>query len=221
MAFRKKVDFLQVERDELPHLRPAIIYVVAAVDPSDHSTHTAQYKHFEADASLPAGILKREGNPYRFCLIEASSDPDQFDRQLTASLDSYKDASYKLLVINTHGAPDGIVLKNEGDTKVSVSGAHFATVVAAHTHGKHLQVLVFAAHGHSFASEFYTYIMRETEKEVRTVLAITNFTSAAKPTAYDRPATSGNAHVEVKRDIRRVIKEHVDPNNPYKKLDKI
>lgn len=218
MAFRKKVDFLQVERDELPHVRPAIIYVVATVDPG---MRTAQYKHFEADTSLPAGILKREGNPYQFCLIEASPDPEQFDKQLTATLDSFKDASYKLLVINAHGTPDGIVLKDEEGTKVVVTGTHFATVVAAHTHGNHLHVLVFAAHGHSFASEFYTHVLRETEKEVRSVVAITNFTSAAKPTAYDRPSTSGNAHIEIKRDTRQVIKEQVDPNNPYKKLDRI
>ena len=221
MAFRKKVDFLQLERDELPHVRPVIIYVVAAVHPNDTSMRTSQYKQFEADASLPAGILKRVGNPYQFCLIEANPDPEQFDRQLSAALDSCKDAAYKLLVINTHGTPDGIALRDEEGAKMSVSGSHFATIVSAHTHGNYLHVLTFAAYGHKFASEFYKCVLQGAEKEVQSVLAITYFTSTAKPKTHDRPATSGNAHIEVKRDIRQVIKDHVDPNNPYKRLDGI
>ena len=222
MAFHKKVDFLQQERDELPHKRPVIIYIVAPTHSKDRTLQTPHYKQFKAEPKLPAGVLKREGNPYNLCLIEASQSLEHFDSQLVAALDSYTEAAYKVLVINAHATAEGVLLKTEvgeGEEKVFLTGRHLGQLISEHTHKNFIHILVLTAYGHKFADSCYTFIQQETHKDVRSLVAITCFTSETSPVAWDRLATSGNAHTEIKRDIGEFMRDTVEPNSPYKALD--
>lgn len=215
MAFKKKVDFLQRERDELPHVRPVIIFITA---PPDSTSRTAQYKHFVTDPNLPSGVLKREGNPINFCLIEASSSLEDFNTQVSAALDDYKDASHKEIILNAHATSDGILL-NKGEEMVVLTGSHFAEVVLSHTHGHFLHVFAFTSYGHTFAEEFYNAVKHSPNQELSSTVAFTYFTSTASPNAWDKIATSGSGHVEVARDLKDYIKTNVEPNTPYKMVD--
>lgn len=219
MAFRKKVDFVQKERDEVPAIRPVVIYITAAIHPEDASLQTPVHKQFEAQPNLPDGVLQRDGNPHRFCHIEAASDADQFDKQLTEALDAYKEAVFKVIVINAHATKEGILLSDEDEAKVYLTGQHFAEVISTHIHDKHFHAMVFAQYGHIFSSEFYTYVQGNLAKDIQTRLAITSFTTQSSPTAWERVATWGHPHVEVKRDVGHFIRETVEPNSPYKVLD--
>ena len=219
MAFRKKVDFLQKERDELPQVRPVVIYVVAPVYSHDYNMRGAKHKLFETNASMPAGVSHQEGNPYNFCLIEANPISSEFDTQLAAALDTYKEASHKVVVINAHATTEGIIIQDQDEEKEIVTGRHFGEVISTHTHGNNIHVLVFAPYGHLFASSFYKFVQDGTQKEVQSVLAITSFTTEKSPLVWDTVATSGNAHIEVKRDIRQFVRNTVEPNTPYKILD--
>ena len=216
MAFKKKVDFLQRERDELPHVRPVIIFITA---PPDSNSRTTQYKHFTTDSNLPAGVLKREANPIHFCLIEASSSLEAFSVQVTAALDEYKDAAHKEIILNAHAIPEGILLNKGEEETVVLTGSHFADVVLSHTHGHFLQVFAFTAHGHTFAKGFYDAVKKSPNQELSSTVAITYFTSTASPNAWDKIATSGSGHVEVKRDLKDYIKTNIGPNTPYKMID--
>ncbi len=219
MAFRKKVDFVQKERDEVPQIRPVIIYITAPIRPQDSSMQTPVYKQFQPQADLPEGILQRDGNPYRFCLIEASSELEKFDKQLTEALTAYKEAVYKIVVLNAHATKEGLLLHEEGEERVFLTGRHFAEVVSTLTNDKHVHAMVFAQFGHVFGSEFYTYMQGSTPKETQGLLAITSFTTQTSPSAWDRVATWGHPHVEVKRDVSNFIRETVEPSSPYKVLD--
>ena len=222
MAFRKRVDFLQQERDELPHKRPVIIYIVAPTHSKDYTHRTPHYKQFKTEPELPAGVLKREGNPYNLCLIEANQSLEHFDSQLVAALEAYKEAAYKVLVINAHATAEGALLKTEveeGEEKVFLTGRHLGQLVSEHTHKKFIHTLVLTVYGHKFADSCYTFIQQETHKDVCSLVAITCFTSETSPMAWDRLATSGNAHTEIKRDIGEFMRDTVEPNSPYKALD--
>lgn len=219
MAFRKKVDFLQMERDELPHMRPVIIYITAPINSKDFSMRSSQYKHFKADSSLPGGILKREANPFNFCSIEATQKLEKFNEQLVAALEAYKDAAHKVVVINAHATSEGVLLKEEEEEKVLLTGRQFAEVVSTHTHKHHLHVFAITSYGHKFADEFYSYIQHNTEPEINSLVAVTYFTTEASPTTWDKIATSGNGHVEVTREIGDFVKSTIEPNSPYKMLD--
>ena len=222
MAFHTKVDFLQQERNELPQRRPVIIYLVAPTISKDYTLRTPHYKHFKEEPELPAGIRKREGNPYNLCLIEANTSLERFDSQLVAAFDSYKEAAYKVLVINAHATAEGVLLKSEvgeGEEKVFLTGRHLAQLISEHTHKNFVHILVLTAYGHRFADSSYTFIQQGTHQDVRSLVAITCFTSEASPTTWDRLATSGNAHSEIKRDIGEFMHDTVEPNSPYKALD--
>ena len=219
MAFRKKVDFLQLERDELPHLRPVVIYITAPVHSKDFSMHSSQYKHFKAESGLPEGVLKRDANPFNLCLIEANQKLDKLNEQLVAALKTYKDSAHKVVVINAHATSKGVLLKEEGEEKVLLTGRQLAEVVSTHTHKHHLHVFAITSYGHKFADEFYSYIQHNTQPEVNTLIAVTYFTTETSPTAWDKIATSGNGHVEVTREIGDFIKSTIEPNSPYKMLD--
>ncbi len=219
MAFRKKVDFLQRERDEIPPRRPVVIYVAAPIHPQDASMKTPLHKQFQSQPNLPDGVLQREGNPYQFCLIEADHEMEKFDKQLVEALDAYKEAAYKIVILNGHATKEGLILHEEDETKVFLTGQHFAEVVSAHNHSNHLHVLVFTQYGHTFSGSFYTFVQGSMPKEIQVRLAITSFTTQSSPSAWDRVATWGHPHIEVKRDVGTFVRETVEPNSPYKVLD--
>ena len=214
-----KVDFLQKERDEIPERRPVIIYIAVPTHSQDHSMHTSQLRLFQIQPNLPEGVFQREGNPYQFCLIKANPEQEKFDKQLKEALEAYKQAAYKVLVLNAHATKEGVILHEDEDAKMFLTGQHFAEVLSAHTHEKHLHVLVFTPYGHIFTSDFYTFVQRSTKKEVQSIIAITSFTTQSSPQAWDRVATWGNPHIEVKRDVGHFIRQTIEPNSPYKVLD--
>ena len=220
MAFSKKVDFLQRERDELPNRRPVIIYVVAAVCSEDYSMRNPSWKLFQKSSTpaLPDGVLTREGNPYNLCLIEASPELVGFDSQLSAALDAYNEASYKVVVINGHGYPDGVLMR-EGDEKISLCGDHLARLASSHLHGNHLNVFTLFAHGHTFASAFAKFLQEETPIDVQKLVAITFFTSKESPTVWSKVATTGNPPGEIKQSIREFLRKTIELNSPYKVLE--
>ena len=227
MAFRKKtVDFLQKERDELPTHRPAIIYLVCPVFSPDFQLHTPVYQQFKKDPCLPVGVSTREGNPYNSCLVEARPEPALLEEQLRATLDKYSSASYKVLIINGHGCPEGVLLK-EGDGggddggKAVLEGSILAKLASRHYHNCHFHTVCLSAYGHKFAEDFTSSIIAACgdQKARRKMFAVTYFTSEAVPGAWQRPATVGEAHVELKRDISDFLSKHVQPNSPYKILD--
>ena len=213
MAFKKSVDFLQKEREEISYLRPVIVFITAP----DSTARTSQYKHFEADLTLPAGVLKREDKSINFCLIEASSSLEEFDKQVAAALDLYKEAPHKEIVINAQGSAEGILLTAGDENKTLLTGSHLAEVVLPHTHGHFLHVFVFASYGHTFAKPFYETVRGDAN--ARTKVAVTFFTSAASPNSFDKISTSGTGHVEVTRDLKDYIRTNVEPNAPHKTVD--
>lgn len=221
MAFRRgKVDFVQIEREQLPQLRPVIVYITAPVTSKDFSQRTSQYKHFKSDeTNLPAGVLKRDSNPINCCLIEADHTMEKFDEQLAACLQQYKEAVHKVVVINAHATTEGVLLKDDGKEKLFLTGRHLAEVVSKYTHKHHLHVIVVTSYGHKFAEEFYSYITHSTQSEVQSLVAITFFTTDGSPTAWNQVSTSGNGHVEVTRDVGEFIRSNVEPTSPYKMLD--
>ena len=215
MAFKKKsVDFVQKERDELSHLRPVIIYISA---PSS-AAKSSQYKHFEADPTLPTGVLKRDVSPINFCLIEASSSVEELGKQVSAAMELYKDAPHKEIPINAHGTPEGILLTSSGDEeKTILTGEQLAKMILPHTHDRFLHVFNFMSYGHFFAQAFYAAI--RSESATNSKVAVTYFTSASNPTSWDKIATSGSGHVEVTRDLKDYIRTNIEPNTPHKMID--
>lgn len=225
MAFRKKtVEFLQKERAELPARRPVIIYLVCPLQSRDFQQQTMLYSQFKKAQGLPEGISTREGNPYNSCLVEANPEPAQLEDQLRATLEEYSDASYKVLVINGHGCPEGVLVKegSEGDSgRAVLSGRSVAKLASRHYHDSHLHTVCLIAYGHKFADDFTSGIIEAygEQKEIRKLFAVTYFTSEAVPQAWQRAATAGEAHSELKRDILDFLSKHVKPNSPYKILD--
>ena len=224
MAFRRgKADFVQLEREQLPQLRPVIVYITAPVTSKDFSQRTSGYKHFKPDeANLPAGVLKRDSNPINFALIEANQTVERFDEQLTACLEQYKEAAHKVVVVNAHATAEGVLLKDDGKEngeKLTLSGRHLAEVVSRYTHKHHLHIMAVISYGHKFAEEFYSYITHSTTSEVQSLVAITYFTTEGSPTSWSQVSTSGNGHVEVTREVGEFVRRDVEPNSPYKMLD--
>ncbi len=216
MAFKKKsssVDFVQKERDELPQLRPVIIYISA---PSS-AAKSSQYKHFEADSTVPTGVLKRDASPINFCLIEASSSVEELGKQVSAAMELYKDSPHKEIAINAHGTPEGILTSSTDGEKTILTGEQFAKMVLPHTHDHFLHVFNFISYGHSFAQAFYATI--RSESSTNSKVAVTYFTSASNPTSWDKIATSGSGHVEVTRDLKDYIRTYIEPNTPHKMID--
>lgn len=223
MAFRKKtVEFLQTERAELPARRPAIIYLVCPTHSSDFQQQTSSYSQFEKAQSLPEGISTRKGNPYNTCLVEAHAEPAQLEEQLCAALEEYNEACYKVLVINGYGCPEGVLLGKEGaegeSGRAILSGRSVAKLASRHYHDCHFHIICLTAYGHKFADDFTSGIIAD-QKETRKPFAVTYFTSEAVPHAWQRAATVGEVHTELKRDISDFLSKHVQPNSPYKILD--
>lgn len=226
MAFRKKtVEFLQKERAELPARRPAIIYLVAPTHALDCQQQTSLYSQFEKAQTLPEGISTREGNPYNTCLVEAHPEPAQLEEQLCAALEEYNEACYKVLVINGYGCPEGVRVGKEGAEgeggRAILSGSSVAKLASRHYHDCHFHTICLTAYGHKFADDFTSGIIAACgdQKEMHKLFAITYFTSEAVPRAWQRAATVGGVHTELKRDISDFLSKHVQPNSPYKILD--
>lgn len=224
MAFRRgKVDFLQTERERLPKHRPVIIYITAPLTSKDFGQRTSQYKHFKPDdASLPAGVLKRDVYPINCALVEADHTMDRFDEQVVACLEQYKEAAHKVVVLNAHANAEGVLLHDDGKEngeKLVLTGRHLAEVLSRHTHKHHLHVIAVTSYGHKFAEEFYNYVTYSTQSEVQSFMAISFFTTESSPTAWNHVSTSGNGHVEVTREVGEFIRSNIEPNSPYKMLD--
>jgi hypothetical protein len=211
-----KFEVQQKQLEELPAHRPLILYLIAPVYSKDYTQYTNLNKLFKPSPSLPNGVRVRTGNSFNFCVIEANPKLDQLKEQLAVTLDYFKDAAYKVVVVNAHGQPEGVILK---DGEVVVGGSQFAELVTPHTSKHNLHVIVFASHAHIFSDQFYSYVQKECPPEVTEVTAITYFTSKASPTSWDRITTAGNGHVEVTRDLSEFIKSSVEPNSPYKVLE--
>lgn len=211
-----KFEVQQKQLDELPQLRPLILYISATVYNKDFTMSTSQNKRFNPDPALPNGVRRRDGKSFNFCLIEANSRMDDFSAQVAAALDYHRDAAHKVVIINAHGYSEGVVLRDDAK-KVMLDGRRFGEIVSSHTHKHNLHVIVFAAHGHVFSNCFYEYV--QTVPEAAEVVAITHFTSQASPTSWAMITTAGNGHVEVTRDLGEFVKTNVEPNSPYKILD--
>ena len=202
--------------------RPLILYLVAPAYSKDHTLQTNQNKHFKPNPSLPSGVRVKSSNHFNFCLIEANPELERLKEQLGSALEYFKDAAHKVVVVNTHGEPEGVILKDEPGSeggKVVVDGRHFAELITPHTNKHTLHVIVFASHAHVFSSHFYDYVKKWCPPEVIEVMAITYFTSEASPASWDKITTAGNGHVEVTRDLGEFIKTNVEPNSPYKVLE--
>lgn len=221
MSFRKGVNFVQLERDELVEYRPVLLYITAPVRPKDFISQTPNHKHFTKLPSLPEGVLKRDANPYNLCLIEVNPDLELLKEQISAALGEYKKAAHKVIIVNGHGSPEGVILKEtpRGSAEVILDGRQLAQFISPHTHGHNLHVFAFFAHGHTFASQFYSYVHDGTPADVSNVVAISYFTSKDKPTAWDMISTAGNGNVEVTRESREFVKTIIRPNNPYNTLE--
>ncbi len=221
MAFRRGVDFVQLERDELVEFRPVVVYITAPVRHKDFSSQTSGHKHFSHLSNFPDGVLKRDANPYNLCLVEASPDVEQLKEQLSAAFGEYTKAAHKVVVLNAHGSPDGIILKENarGSPEVLIDGRQFAEIVSKFTDYHHLHVFAFFAYGHIFADQFYTYVRQGLPGDAGKVMAVSYFTSKSKPTVWDVVCTAGNGSVEVTREMRDFIKNTIRTNNPYKTLE--
>lgn len=218
------MEFAQIEREQLPHTRPVIIYITAPVTSKDFSQRTSQYKHYKRPdgTDLPEGVLKRDQNPINCALIEANHTMEKFDEQLVACLEQYKEALHKVVVVNAHATTEGVLLQDDGKEngeKLILTGRHLAEIVSRYTHKHHLHVIAVTSYGHKFAEEFYGYITHSTQSEVKTLIAITFFTTDGSPTAWSQISTSGNGHVEVTREVGEFVRSNVEPNSPYKMLD--
>ena len=221
MAFRKKtVEFWQKERDELPAQRPVLIYLLCPAFPRDLEQRTPLYPHFKQAEGLPDGVLVRAGNPYNCCLVEGHNELGKMREQLIAALEWHKEASYKVLVVNGHGFPEGVLLSG-AEEKVFLTGAELAELAWRHYHDHHFLTVCSTAYGHKIGQAFISGIIRASgdQIELRKLFAATYFTSETVPEAWQRPATAGGVHVELKRDITEFLTKHVQPNSPYKILD--
>lgn len=221
MAFRKGVDFVQLERDELVEYRPVVIYITAPVRHKDFSQQTSNHKQFNHTSNFPDGVLKKDANPYNLCLVEVNPDLEQLKEQLSAAFGEYTKAAHKVVVLNAHGSPEGIILKEntKGTPDVVIDGRQLAEMVSRFTDGHNLHIFAFFAYGHIFADQFYSYVRHGAPSGVGAVTAISYFTSKSKPTVWDVVCTAGNGNVEVTREIRDFIKNTIRPNNPYKTLE--
>lgn len=221
MAFRKKtVDFLQKERDELPTRRPVIIYLVCLASSGDLQQRTPAYSQFQKAEGLPDGVFTRGGNPYNYCLVEGVREASGLLEQVRIVLEKYSEASFKVLVINGHGCPEGVLL-NRGEEEAErevMTGAALAGLTSRHYHDCYLQTICLTTYGHKFA-DAYTSTAYGDKPELRKLFSVTYFTSDKAPEAWHHPATAGQAHVELKRDITEFLSKHVQPNSPYKILD--
>lgn len=224
-----KLEIQQKQLDELPEHRPLILYITAPITSRDYSLRLPHlYKQFSSNSSsssLPNGVLQRAGGKnFNFALVEVNPSMEKFEAQVSAALDQYKSASYKVVVLNAHGEREGVVIKEaeegggEGE-KVSLTGRHFAELVTAHTHDHNLHVFVFASHGHVFSEQFYQYVQLSCPEKVKEVVAVTYFTSETAPTSWDKITTAGNGHVEVTREMGDFIKSNIEHNSPYKILE--
>ena len=162
----------------------------------------------------------REGNPYTCCLLEAAEDGElaTLRGRLEATLEHFRDASYKVLVVNGHGSPEGVKV---GSKDEFLTGGELAELACSRHHDRHFLVVCAAAHGHKLGESFISRVAAACEgrPELRKLLAITYFTSESSPEAWQRPATAGGVHVEIKQDITDFLAKHVQPNSPYKILD--
>ena len=215
------MDFVQLERDELVEYRPVVVYITAPVRRKDFSSQTSCHKHFNHVSNFPDGVLKRDANPYNLCLVEASPDLEQFKVQLSAAFGEYTKAAHKVVVLNVHGSPDGMILKEDsgGSPKFLIDGRTFAEIISKYTDDHNLHVFAFFAYGHIFADQFYSFIRQECSTDVGKVMAVSYFTSKSKPTVWDVVCTAGNGNVEVTREMRDFIKNTIRTNNPYKTLE--
>ena len=220
MAFKKGMNLVQMQRDELIDYRPVIIYITAPLSSKDIGFKTPNYKHFTSSTSFPEGVLRREANPYNLCLVQVNSEMERFKEQISTCLGEYKKAAHKIVIINAHGTPDGVKLKDadEGGTEVILDGHHLAKLLSPHTDSHNLHVFIFSVYGHTFAKEFYSCMRQEGEAGASDVMAISYFTSANKPTEWDRTATMGMGNVEVTSDLRGMVKSIIK-QSPYKTLD--
>lgn len=216
-----KFEVQQKQLEELPMHRPLILYLIAPVYTKDYTQYTNQNKLFTPNPSLPSGVRVRAGNAFNFCLIEANSELERLKEQLALTLDYFKDAAHKVVVVNAHGEPEGVILKDEQGSggEVVINGRQFAELVTPHASNHNLHVIVFASHAHVFSDQFYSYVQKECPPEVTEMTAITYFTSEASPTSWDKITTAGNGHVEVTRDMGAFVKTRVEPNSPYKILE--
>ena len=217
-----KFEVQQKQLEELPMRRPLILYLIAPVYSKDHAQFTGQNKLFKPDPSLPNGVRVRAskaGSGFNFCLIEASPNLERLKEQVSATLEHFKETAHKVLVVNAHGVPEGVVLKDEPGERVIIDGRQFAELVTPHTHRHNLHVIVFASYAHVFSDQFYEYAKKGCPPEVTEVTAITYFTSEATPTAWDKITTAGNGHVEVTRELGEFVKTNIEPNSPYKILE--
>ena len=223
MAFRKKtVEFWQKERDELPAQRPVLIYLQCPAFQRDLQQRTQLYSQFKPAEGLPDGVSVREGNPYNSCLVEGHTELEKLREQLRATLDWHREASYKVLVVNGHGFPEGVQLSGtEGNEKVFLTGEELAELAWHHCHDHHFLTVCGTAYGHKVGDSFIRGIITASgdKMELRKLFVVTYFTSETVPEAWQRPATAGSVHVELKRDITAFLTEHVQPNSPYKTLD--
>lgn len=221
MAFKKGIDFVQREREELVDYRPVLIYITAPINSKDLSSQTSNHKHFTQIPSLPEGVLKRDAKPYNLSLIEVNPDMERFKEQICAGFGQYKNAAHKVVIVNAHGTPEGMLLKDkDGESaEVVLDGQHLAEFVSPYTDGHNLHVIVLAAHGHIFSSQFYSYVQQGTPAGTSAKMAISYFTSKNKPTAWDMVSTIGNGNVEVTRELKEFVKSAIRPNNPYKTLE--
>lgn len=218
-----KFEVQQKQLEELPMHRPLILYLIAPVYAKDHAQHTSQNKLFKPSQSLPNGVRIRSSDAFNLCLVRADPNLESLRQQLSATLDYFKDAAHKVIVVNAHGAPEGVLIATgepgTSGEKVVLDGRQFAELVTPHTHTHNLHVIIFAAHAHVFSNQFYGYVRHDCPAEVTEVTAITYFTSEASPTSWDRITTAGNGNVEVTRELGEFIKTNVEPNSPYKILE--
>lgn len=222
MAFgsKKTVDFLQKERKELPTHRPVIIYMVCPLSARDLQQRTQLYSQYKKAEDLPEGVRIRDGSLYNICLVEAEHELSVVEQQLQATLNKYSEASYKVVVINGYGCLEGVVLSKE-EERVLMTANTLAKLALRHHHNHHFHTLYMGTYGHKFADTFIKGINAECseQKELLKLFAVTYFTSEAIPEAWQRPATVGEPHIELKSDITDFLSKHVQPNSPYKILD--
>ena len=210
-----------MQLDELSDCRPVIIYITALINRKDFSSQTSKYRYFMHPPSLPDGVLKRDANPYNLCLIEANPNITQLKEQISAAFGEYKEASHKVVILNAHGIPEGVLLKdkNSYSAEVILDGEQLAMLLSPYTDGRNLHVFVFSAHGHIFASQFDAYMSKDAEEDVNNAMAISYFTSKDKPTAWDMVSTAGKRNVVVTSELRDFVKSTIRPNNPYNTLE--
>lgn len=221
MAFRRRSSSDFVLLDEPDDSRPVLIYVTAPISSKDFSYQTSSYRHFQRLPFLPNSVLKRDAKPYNLCLIEVNPHMEKVKEQICSVFYEYEKAAHKVVIINAHGTPEGVILKDRDRDSAGVilNGEHLAEFLSPHTHGHHIHVFVFSAHGHTFAQQFYSYLHEGTPTGASDTVAISYFTSKNKPTAWDMVATVGKGNVVVTQKLREFVKSIIAPNNPYRTLD--